>query len=105
MRGRVILRAGDTDVELRLTTNALCRIEEVSGRSVSAVMDGLSGANVRVSDLRLLVMAAAGFESLAEAGDLIDAAGLAQSVEAIGRAVEAAFAPAGEPAKKKAAAA
>ena len=104
MRGRVVLRAGERDIELRLSTNALCRIEEVSGKAIGALIAGLSGAEIRLSDLRFLVMGAAGV-SLDEAGDLIDEAGLQAAVEAIGKAIEAAFPTAEPDAKKKAAAA
>ncbi len=99
MRGRVYLKAGERDIELRFTTNALCRLEEASGRSVSAVVQGMS-SDMRIADLRLLVWAAANLETVDEAGDIIDEAGFTATVEAIGRTVEAAF-PDAAPGGKK----
>lgn len=104
MRGRVILVAGDQQVELRFTTNRLCWLEEVTGKPVAEVMQALSGGSVRMSDLRLLTCAAAGMTDEAAAGDLIDEAGMEAVATALAKAVEAAF-PAADPAAKKTAAA
>jgi hypothetical protein len=105
MRGTVILKAGEDTHELRFTTNALCWLEEVTGKPVAEAMQSLGGASVRMTDLRLLVCAAAGFKDPASAGDLIDAAGITATMEALARAVEAAFPDAEASAKKTVAAA
>jgi hypothetical protein len=90
MRGRVLLTAGERSVELRFTTNAICRLEEVSGRTISDFVRALDG-NVSLRDVRMLVWVASGVAELDEAGAIIDDAGLGATVEAIGGALTAAF--------------
>lgn len=97
----MLLKAGEATHELRLTTNALCWLEEVSGKSVGQALQSLGDGSVRMTDLRLLVCAAAGLKDPAAAGDLIDAAGLAATIEALGAAVAAAFPEADEESGKK----
>lgn len=95
IRGRVPIEAGGRDLELRFTTNALCRIEEKTGRAFGEIAAGLSG-NVRISDLRVMFWAGANLASLDEAGEVIDGLGIKHAVELMGEAIKAAF-PDAEP--------
>lgn len=103
----MLLRAGEASHELRFTTNALCWLEEVSGRSVNDIV-GSFATNARIGDVRLLLCAALGLKEPCAAGDVMDAAGLAETSEAIGKALKLAFPDATEDeagGKKKTAAA
>ena len=107
MRGRVHFNAGGRDLELRFTTNALCRIEEKTGKAFGEIAAALAG-NVRISDLRVLFWAGVDLPTLDEAGNIIDDLGMARAVELLGEAITAAFPdaekePGEEPGKVKAA--
>lgn len=101
MRGAVLLQAGARSVELRLTTNRLCWLEDVTGKAVGDIFKALSG-EMKMNDLRLLLQAAAGLpDDPQAAGDIIDDAGINAVAEALGKAAEAAFPQAGADEKKK----
>ena len=103
MRGVVPFRALGRDLELRFTTNALCRVEAVSGRGFSELAAELGG-NFRITDLRILFAAGADITELAEAGDAIDELGLQVAGELVGKAIMAAFPEASAEGNGKAAA-
>lgn len=90
MRGPVLLKAGAATHELRFTTNALCWLEEVSGRGLNDLV-GSFQADARLTDVRLILCAALGMKDPALAGDVIDDAGLVAVSEAIGKALKLAF--------------
>lgn len=99
----MIFQAKGRDWTLRLSSNALCRIEEASG--VGAIeffnqFDPQKGS-FRLSNLRLALQAGIEGESLTQeqVGDLIDDMGLEAALERLMAAVEAAFPAADEKAK------
>lgn len=79
MRGAVTFDAGGKTYRLRLTTNALCSLEEQTGKSVEGLLDDLSIPGKKVSAFRLLFRAALGDVTLDQAGDLIDELGAAEA--------------------------
>lgn len=90
MRGAVSFRAMSRDFTLRFTTNALCRVEEITGRGFADLAAGL-GTGFRITDLRVLFYAGANLSSIEEAGDVIDDIGFQASGELVGKAIAAAF--------------
>lgn len=76
---------------LRADFNALCDFEEATGVDVGSLSDRLQ-EGVSFVVLRSLVRAIGGFDSDQEAGDAVQAVGIAKASEAIGEALSAAFA-------------
>lgn len=92
-KGEVELEAGDTIVTLRFSTNAICSLEEDLGVGINELGEKMSDpSQFKLSMLRSIVRACVTEEvSPQEAGDIIDAAGIEATGEAIGRAFQAAF--------------
>lgn len=99
-RGEVSFKTPDAEYTLVLSTNALCELETETGKSVPAIVGDME----RVSTLRALLWASLRTRqpeiSIAQAGEIIDRAGIVNTTEAITRALNAAFpkAPKGGPA-------
>lgn len=107
-RGEVELKAGDKTYILRLSLNELCVLEERFDKSISEIAGTLNDpATFRIGTFRAVVWAGlAGNEprpSEAEAGDIIAAATLPVTMEAVQKAfaltMPAAAADAGEAAE------
>lgn len=98
-RGQVSLQAGDTTYKLCFSANALCELEDATGETVTEVAGKLNGQGASMKMLRTLVWAALQDEhsdiDLKGAGRVITDAGMAATMEAIGKAFEMAF-PASE---------
>lgn len=93
-KGEVALNAGDKTYSIRFSTNALASIEDVLDMGVSEVIGAMQGS-VKIGTLRAVLWG--GLQSshkgtsLLDAGDIIDAAGVAVASEAISKALQLAF--------------
>lgn len=94
-RGQVALKAGDATYTLCLSANAICELEDHTGRSISEIATSLNGNNVGMKTVRALVWAALQDHhpdvDLKEAGRIITDAGMAETMEAVGNAFSLAF--------------
>jgi len=95
-QGDVTLKAGGDTYTIRMSMNAICDIEEESGRSFSEVTDEMSAkTKVSVRLTRLLLWG--GLQEHHEgmtikgAGVVLEAAGLPDTISAVGKAIGAAF--------------
>lgn len=91
-RGEVALVAGDQTYTLVYTTNSLCELEESLGQSIEQIVNNMNHFKVR----RAVVWAGLMKHhkmSITEAGDVMDAAGVPATVEAVEKAITAAFPP------------
>lgn len=93
MRGGVNFDALGKPWELRFTTNAICRIEERSGKSLEAVLADTTEPGKRTLAYRLLLWAGIGGATLETAGDIMDDLGLVEVDRIISAALRAAFPP------------
>lgn len=95
VRGQVSLEAGGTTYTLCLSTNALCELEDATGESVAAITERMNGSGVHMKTVRVLVWAALQDHhpdiDLKGAGNVITAAGMKATMEAVGKAFELAF--------------
>jgi len=95
VRGQVSLKAGDTTYTLSLSANAICELEDATGKDISDIAEAFNKGSVSMKSIRSLVWAALQDQhheiDLKGAGDVITAAGMARCVEAIGHAFKAAF--------------
>lgn len=89
-RGEVSFKTPDAEYTLILSTNALCELEAETEKSLPAIMRDIE----RVTTVRALLWALLRTKqpdiSLAQAGEIIDRAGMAKTTEAIMRAIGAA---------------
>lgn len=92
-RGEVAFKAGGTGYTLKFSSNAICELEERLNKSLNVIVTDLE----RLSTLRALLWAGLRANmpdvTMAQAGDIIDQAGIAAATEIIGRALSAAFPP------------
>ena len=92
-RGHVEIEADGKVYRLVFSTHALCCLEDVTGMSVSAL--GQQMADPKISLLRSMVWAALrdhhGDVDMREAGAIMDAYGIGEIGEAVGRAFVLAF--------------
>lgn len=86
---------------MRLSANALCRLEEESGVGAVEFFGRFESGKMRISDVRLVIWCALEGEPQTRelVGDLIDDMGLEAAVERTMAAVQAAF-PQPEPEAK-----
>lgn len=92
-KGEVELEAGERIVMLRFSTNAICTLEDDLGVGINE-LGGQMGdpSKFKLSMLRSIVRACMTDKvTPEEAGDIIDAAGIEATGEAIGKAFQAAF--------------
>lgn len=91
-RGEVEFTAGDTVYKLAFTINSVCELEQHLGQSLAEIVGGMGRLNVIRAVLwaGLLKHHKMGIE---EAGDVMDAAGVPATVEAVNKAVSLAFPP------------
>lgn len=93
MRGLSFEAAGKTYL-LRFDINALCRLEDKTGKNIDAVADMLQPKDgiPRMRDLRLMFWAGLGGKMTEEkAGDILSDLGLERGSQLLGQAFEAAF--------------
>lgn len=90
MRGHVPVVALGRSLDLRFTANALCRLEEVTGRGIVDLATDLE-QSMRITDLRTMLWAGIPGISIEEAGDIIDEIGFERTAELIGQAITVAF--------------
>lgn len=93
MRGAVSFDALGKSYELRFTTNAICRIEEKSGRSLEAVLADTTIPGKRTLTYRLLFWAAVGGITLETAGDIMDELGDVEVDRILAEGMRLAFPP------------
>jgi hypothetical protein len=98
VRGEVAFAAGDKSYTLLFDINALCELEDVLGEGALAGGLGANGAqDVLISLKRLRAFVWCGLRrhhgvlTLADAGDIVGAAGIAAATAAVGEALQAAF--------------
>jgi hypothetical protein len=89
-RGEVSFKTPDAEYTLVLSTNALCELEAETEKSLPSIMRDIE----RVTTVRALLWALLRTKhpdvALAQAGDIIDGAGMAKTTDAIMRAISAA---------------
>lgn len=98
MRGRVSFEADGETHELRYTSNALCRLEDATGKTIMQLgreieSGGEDGSVIKAIRLMLWGGLPEG-TTLDQAGDILDAVGFAQAAELIAEAIGKTFAPA-----------
>lgn len=95
-RGTVSLQAGDRTYTLSFSVNALCELEDRTGRTIQELANALNATEgVSIKMVRDLVWGALrdhhGDTDIAAVGEIMDAAGLQNVVEAVGKALKLAF--------------
>lgn len=92
-KGEVELEAGDSVYTLRFSTNAICSLEDDLGVGINELGEKMGDpSQFKLSMLRSIVRACLTDKVTAEAaGNIIDAAGIEATGEAIGKAFQAAF--------------
>lgn len=95
-KGEVALQVGDATYTMRLSVNALCHLEEATGKPVNQVMAELqNGADIKLGTLRQIVQASLVDQhnevDLNKAGDIMEEAGVAIVVDKLTEALLAAF--------------
>jgi hypothetical protein len=99
-RGEVALVAGDQTYTLAYTINSVCELEEELGQSLAEIVAGMG----RLKVIRAVLWAGLLRHhkmSIDEAGDVMDAAGVPATVEAVNKAIASAFPPPEAGAKRK----
>lgn len=96
LKGEVEIKAGDKTYVLRLSINAIVEIEGLLGLSINEVAASLADPErVKVGTLRAIVWGGLRQHhpalTLAEAGEIIGEAGIAQIGDVIGQAFNVAF--------------
>ena len=95
-KGQVALNVDGREYTLSFSINALCELEDALGESVNAIAAQMGdGSKVRLKTIRTLVWAALRDHhpetSVEDAGEIIGAAGVPATMEAIGEAFAKAF--------------
>lgn len=95
VRGQVSLKAGDTIYTLCLSANAMCSLEEHTGRDIGDIASSLNEKGVSMVLVRSLIWAALQDHhsdiDIKGAGNIITEAGMSACMEAIGLAFQRAF--------------
>lgn len=95
VRGQVSLVAGDTTYTLVLSINAMCEIEDTTGKDIVVLVSDLQSGKVSMKSFRLLFWAALQDYhpdvDLKAAGILISEIGMTAAMGALGEAFERAF--------------
>jgi hypothetical protein len=95
IRGEVALEAEGQGYTLRLGINALVEIETALDIGIADVTTLFSGAGLKVGNVRLVLWAALREHqpsmTLEQAGDIMNAVGLADTIAKLGEALQAAF--------------
>ena len=97
-RGYVTFQADGKDYALRFGANQMAAAEDVLGLPFGQIIDKLNdptGKTVRFGDLRALFAVAVGMKP-EEAGDIMDAVGIAKASELLCDTIKAAFPDAAE---------
>ena len=97
IRGEVDFEAGGKTYTLKMSTNAICQIEDLSGKSINEFSQGLfDPALFRIANLRLIFFACllggkSEVASLLDAGEILDAVGFEDGGVLIRTAYQRAF--------------
>lgn len=94
MRGRISFEAGGESYVLHYSHNAICRLEEASGKSLGQLTRELEamGENLSVRSVRLLFWGGLPEgTTLDQAGEIMDGVGLQGAGDLIAKGVAAAF--------------
>ena len=96
-RGTVSFTAGDVSYQARLTTNAMIRFQDATGRSVIDAFAAMDGKSADIKGIRdLLWVSLEGDHTQENVGDLMDEIGFVEAGRIIGEIGRAAF-PSSEP--------
>lgn len=101
-RGEVELKAGEKTYTLVYTINALCELEEETGKSVDLLIAEINTDKPKLSAIRALFWAGLRTHhkmTVEEAGEVMQAAGPVLAAVSSQKAVALAFSPADEAAK------
>lgn len=94
-RGQVDLKAGEAVYRLSFSINALCELEDETGKSVNELVAEMNVPNPRLSMIRMLLWGALRDHheavTLRQAGEIAGDAGMQATGEAVGKAFELAF--------------
>ena len=93
MRGGVTFDALGQPFELRFTTNAICRVEERSGKSLESLLADTSSDGKRTLAFRTLLWAGIGGITLETAGEIMDEIGFAEVDRILAESLRQAFPP------------
>lgn len=93
MRGGVTFDALGQPFELRFTTNAICRVEERSGKSLESLLADTSSDGKRTLAFRTLLWAGIGGITLETAGEIMDEIGFAEVDRILAESLRLAFPP------------
>lgn len=104
-KGEVTLQVGSVAYVMRLSVNALCYLEEATGKPVNQVMSELqNGSDIKLGTLRQIVHASLVEQhkdvDLEKAGDIMEEAGIKVVVDKLTEALLAAFPPEAKAADK-----
>lgn len=93
-RGEVSLEVEGKAYTLKFSTNAICELEDRSGKGINEFAQGLNDpGKFRISDLRVMIWVMLGnqVETLEAAGNLIDEIGMEEVVDKVAKAFQLAF--------------
>ena len=99
-RGEVAFAVGDQTYTLFYGTNSICELEDKLGQNLAEIVAGLGQLKVMRAVLWAGLLRHHNM-SLEEAGDVMDAAGVPATVEAVNKAIFTAFPPPAAGAKRK----
>lgn len=100
-RGSVAFQVGATVYTLSFSVNALCELEDMLNQPVAKIAESLNDPeNVRLSTMRALAWAGLRDHhpeiTIPQTGEIVSAAGVPATMEAVGKAFQLAF-PEAEP--------
>ena len=95
MRGGVPFDACGQRFVLRFTTNALCRLQDRTGKALADILADIADPKLSLQSYRLLIAEGVGLP-LDAAGDIIDDLGLARIDALVAEALKLAFPPVDE---------
>lgn len=94
-KGEADLVAGDKSFTLKFSMNAIASVEDLLDKDITQITDMLNGRGQRVSLWRAMLWAGLRANhpglTLADAGDIMEAATLAETMKQVGAALKAAF--------------
>lgn len=95
VRGQASLTTGDTTYTLVLSVNAMCEIEDATGKDILELVSDFQSGRVSMKSFRLLFWSALQDHhpdiDLKAAGRLITEIGMASAMDAMGAAFQRAF--------------
>ena len=92
-RGEVALVVGDQTYKLAYTINSVCELEEQLGQSLEQIVSGMGRLKVMRAVLWAGLLEHHKFDDPKAVGPIMDAAGVPAVVDAVNKAIAAAFPP------------